>query len=205
MLCLRNETVLNEVIALARLTVLRSPPFCSGGGVLLNSKRQHNSKPSHGIGRYRHLLPEETPKKKKDKLPDRQVTLATDHEHGAVNICASGYDMTLVEHYAQYIQNLCRHLHIKVEESYAMPTKTHEMMLTQEKSSKMYVDAVLTTHERIVQISDLSSTLAPVLIEVLQMNQPEGVQLFVKEHTEADFQVRFKIRPELQDLKAQMS
>nr|XP_033803406.1 39S ribosomal protein L48, mitochondrial isoform X2 [Geotrypetes seraphini] len=187
------------------LTALRSPPFCSAGSILLDCKRQHRSKPSHGIGKYQHLLPPETVKKRRDKMVDKHMKAGTDYEYGTVNICTSGYDMTLVEHYAQYIVKLCNHLNIKVHESYAMPTKTHEVMFMQDKSTKMYVDAVLTTHERIVQISGLSSTLAPVLLEVLHMNQPEGVHLSVKEHTETDFQVRFKIQSELQELMAKMS
>lgn len=36
--------------------------------------------------------------------------------------------------------------------SYALPTKTTEVMLVQEQGTKMYVDAVLKTHERVVQV-----------------------------------------------------
>ncbi|XP_029457975.1 39S ribosomal protein L48, mitochondrial [Rhinatrema bivittatum] len=205
MLRLWSETILNQAVALARLSAIRRPPFCSAGGILLSSKRQHRSKPTHGIGRFRHLLPEEPVKKRKEQLPERQVKAGTDHEYGTLNMCVSGYDMTLVEHYMQYIHNLCSRLAVKVEESYAMPTKTHEILLLQEKGTKMYVDAVLTTHERIIQVSGMSSTLAPVVLEVLQINQPEGVHLSVREHTEADFQTRLKARPELQELMAQMS
>nr|XP_005308573.1 39S ribosomal protein L48, mitochondrial [Chrysemys picta bellii] len=86
-----------------------------------------------------------------------------------------------------------------------MPTKTMEVMLMQEKGSRQYLDAVLTTHQRVVQISGLSSTFAPVLLEIIQSNQPEGVHLSVKEHTVADFKVRLKARPELEELIAQMS
>ncbi|XP_075948348.1 large ribosomal subunit protein mL48-like [Anarhichas minor] len=112
--------------------------------------------------------------------------------------------MTLVEHYSQYIHNLCNRLGIKVAESYALPTKTTEVMLMQEQGTKMFVDAVLKTHSRVVQLSSLNATACPVLIDVLLKNQPEGVQLSVQEHTEADFHARFKGRPELEGLMAQM-
>ncbi|KAL8191315.1 UNVERIFIED_CONTAM: 39S ribosomal protein L48, mitochondrial, partial [Gekko kuhli] len=87
---------------------------------------------------------------------------------------------------------------------YAIPTKTMEVMLTQEKGSKMYMDAVLTTHQRVVQISGVSATFAPILLEVIQSSQPEGLHLLVKEHTEADFKVRLKARPELEELISQL-
>lgn len=36
--------------------------------------------------------------------------------------------------------------------SYILPTKTTEVMLMQEQGTKMFVDAVLKTHERVVQV-----------------------------------------------------
>uniref|UniRef100_A0A3Q3XQ71 Large ribosomal subunit protein mL48 n=1 Tax=Mola mola TaxID=94237 RepID=A0A3Q3XQ71_MOLML len=113
--------------------------------------------------------------------------------------------MTVVEHYSQYIHNFCNQLGIKVADCYALPTKCTEIMLMQEQGTKMYVDAVLKTHSRVVQLSSLNATVCPVFMEVLLKNQPEGVQLSVKEHTEADFQARFKGRPELEGLIAQMN
>ncbi|KTG48014.1 hypothetical protein cypCar_00018683 [Cyprinus carpio] len=79
---------------------------------------QYRSMPTHGIGKYRHLLPKALPKKKKDRVQVKQIKAATATEFGVFNVCVSGYDMTLVEHYSQYIHNLCNHLDIKVDESY---------------------------------------------------------------------------------------
>ncbi|MGH0173620.1 UNVERIFIED_CONTAM: hypothetical protein FKN15_065997, partial [Acipenser sinensis] len=121
------------------------------------------------------------PKKKKEKLQVKAIKTGTDTEYGVLNVQVSGHDMTIVEHYSQYVHNLCNRLKIKVDESYALPTKCTEVMLLQEQGTKMFADAVLSTHERIVQLSGLSSTLAPVFVEVLLRNQPEGVQLSIKE------------------------
>ncbi|XP_051763970.1 39S ribosomal protein L48, mitochondrial [Ctenopharyngodon idella] len=173
-------------------------------GVLLTN-RQYRSMPTHGIGRYRHLLPKTLPKKKKDRIQAKQIKAVTATEFGVLNVCVSGYDMTLVEHYSQYIHNLCSHLDIKVDECYALPTKSTEVMVMQEQGTKMYVDGVLKTHERVVQISEMKATLFPILAEVLLKNQPEGVQLCIKQHTEADFQARFKTRPELEGLIAKIN
>ncbi|XP_066507506.1 39S ribosomal protein L48, mitochondrial [Hoplias malabaricus] len=199
-LLIQNTQALVQAISLIRTPLLK-PQIPLG---LLLPDRQYRSMPTHGIGRYRYLLPKEQPKKKKEKIQMKQIKAATDTQYGVLNVAVSGYDMTLVEHYYQYIHNLCNHLEIKVDESYALPTKSTEVMVMPEQGTKMYVDMVLKTHERVVQISQLKATLAPIFMEVLLKNQPEGVQLSVKEHTETDYQTRFKARPELQGLIAQI-
>ncbi|KAJ3585305.1 hypothetical protein NHX12_014026 [Muraenolepis orangiensis] len=145
------------------------------------------------------------PRKKRDKLQMKPIRVATDTEYGSLSVKVWGYDMTLVEHYTQYIHNLCNRLGVRVAESYALPTKATEVMLMQEQGTKMFVDALLKTHERIVQISSMNATLCPTFMDVVLQNQPEGVQLSVKEHTERDFQERFKARPQLEGLIAQVN
>lgn len=79
-------------------------------------------------------------------------------------------------------------------------------MLLQEQGTKLYVDAVLKTHERVVQVrpssvgrmcrwvspllmflnlflqlSSLDALLCPVFLDTVLKNQPEGVKLAVKE------------------------
>ncbi|XP_042190210.1 39S ribosomal protein L48, mitochondrial [Callorhinchus milii] len=204
-LCLRNETLLKQAAAaILRLTASRQLPPYSAGNVQAD-KRHYKSMPTHGIGRYKYLLPKEVVRKKKDKLQMKEVKLGTDTVYGSLNISVNGFNLTLVEHYNQYIHKLCNQLGIKVEESYAIPTKSTEISLLQEQGTKTYLEAIITTHERIIQVSGLSSTLAPILVEVLNMNQPEGIQLSIKEPTVADFNARFKARPELEGLMAQMS
>ncbi|KAJ8798275.1 hypothetical protein J1605_001400 [Eschrichtius robustus] len=89
--------------------------------------------------------------------------------------------------------------------SYALPTKTVEVLQLQDQGSKMLLDSVLTTHERVVQISGLSATFAEIFLEIIQSNLPEGVKLSVREHTEEDFKGRFKARPELEELLAKLN
>ncbi|XP_066555450.1 large ribosomal subunit protein mL48 [Amia ocellicauda] len=199
-----HAKVFNQVVSVFRLAVANQHPLL--GSVLQSNERQYRSMPTHGIGRYKYLLPKQLPKKKrKDKMQIKQINPGTETVYGTLNVLVSGYDMTLVEHYSQYVHNLCNRLKIKVDESYALPTKTTELILVQEQGTKIHVDSVLKTHKRVVQVSDLSSTLAPVFLEVLLRNQPEGVELLVKEHTEEQFQARLKRRPELEGLIAKIS
>lgn len=173
--------------------------------LFLHKHRHYKTKPTHGIGRYRHLVKVQEPKKKKAKVELRAINVGTDYEYGVLNIHLTAYDMSLAESYAQYVHRLCNRLSIKVEESYAMPTKTMEVMRLPDQGNKMVLDSVLTTHERVVQISGLSATFAEIFLEVLQSNLPEGVRLSVREHTEEDFKGRFKARPELEELLAKLN
>ncbi|XP_064414082.1 39S ribosomal protein L48, mitochondrial [Latimeria chalumnae] len=204
-LCLRNDMVLQQAVTVMRLATSKSLSLCCAGSTTLSSRRHYRSMPTHGIGRYKYLLPKEQPKKKKEKIQMKEIKPGTETEYGVLNVRVIGHDMTLTEHYAQYIHKLCNRLRIQVEESYALPGKTTEVMLLQEQGTKMSAEGVLKTHERVVQISGLSSTLAPIFVEVLQMNQPEGVDFSIKQHTELDFQNRFKARLELERLVVQMS
>ncbi|XP_071315174.1 large ribosomal subunit protein mL48 [Trachinotus anak] len=193
--------VLNQALTLCRATPSIQHPVY---GTASANDRQYHNMPTHGIGRWKYLLRKKGPSKKKDRQM-KPIVAATNTAYGTLNVKVSGYDMTLVEHYAQYIHNFCNHLDVKVGLCYALPTKTTEVMLMQEQGTKMYVDAVLKTHERVIQLKSLNTTLCPILMDVLLKNQPEGVQLSVKEHTEADYKMRFKARPELEELMAQMN
>ncbi|XP_009864339.1 PREDICTED: 39S ribosomal protein L48, mitochondrial, partial [Apaloderma vittatum] len=204
-LCLKKGALLKQVLVLSRAATPREGPLCAAGDALVSCHRHYRSRPTHGIGRFKYLLPKETPKRRKDKVQMQKVNAGTEYEYGDVNIQMTSYDMCLVEHFARYVHRLCNRLSIRVKESYAMPTKTNEVLFLEERGSKMQLDAVLTTHQRVVQINGLSSTFAPILLEIIQSSQPEGVHLLVKEHSEADFKSRLKSRPELEELLAQMS
>lgn len=58
------------------------------------------------------------PKRKKDRNRHQMkaIMAASDSAYGSVNLTVSGYDMTLVEHYCQYIHNLCNRLTVAVAE-----------------------------------------------------------------------------------------
>ncbi|XP_068786904.1 large ribosomal subunit protein mL48 [Struthio camelus] len=202
---LKKKTSLKQVFALSRAPTPRESCLCAAGDALVSCHRHYKSRPTHGIGKFKYLLPPEAPKKRKDRIQMKEISVGTEYEYGDVNIQMTSYDMCLVERFAQYVHKLCNRLSVRVNESYAMPTKTNEVLFLEERGSKMQLDAVLTTHQRVVQISGLSSTFAPILLEVIQSNQPEGVHLLVKEHTEADFKIRLKARPELEELLAQMN
>ncbi|KAF3837298.1 hypothetical protein F7725_004762 [Dissostichus mawsoni] len=168
--------VLNQALTTCRATPsIQHPVWASV------NERQYKSMPTHGIGRWRHLLPKDPPKKKRDRQQMKEIVVETETTYATLNVNVSGYDMTVVEHFSQHIHNLCNRLGIKVLDCYALQTKTTEVWLMQEQGTKMSVDSFLKTHNRVVQLRSLSATVCPIFLEVLLKNQPEGVQLSVQE------------------------
>uniref|UniRef100_A0A8D2FB88 Small ribosomal subunit protein uS10 domain-containing protein n=1 Tax=Theropithecus gelada TaxID=9565 RepID=A0A8D2FB88_THEGE len=182
------------VLSLLRFRTSAQKPIYSVGGMLLSTSRPYETKPTRAIGKYKHLIKAEEPKKK-GKVEARLINLGTDDEYGILTIHLTAYDMTLAESYVQYVHNLCNSLSIKVEESYVMPTKTIEVLWLQDQVSKMFLDS----------ISGLRATFSEIFWEIIQSNLPEGVRLSVKEHTEEDFKGRFKARPELEELLTKLN
>ncbi|KAL7983120.1 hypothetical protein Chor_010462 [Crotalus horridus] len=113
-----------------------------------NFQRHYRSQPTHGIGRYRHLLPPEEPKKRKNHVEMKEIDPGTEHQYGTLNIVLTGYDVSLIK--------------------------------------------------------QLAATFSPIFLEIIQNNLPEGIHLLVKEHTEEDFRIRLKVRPELDELRAKL-
>ncbi|XP_040886805.1 39S ribosomal protein L48, mitochondrial isoform X2 [Toxotes jaculatrix] len=174
----QQASVLNKALTLCRtIPSIQHPAW----GTASANERQYRDMPTHGIGSWRHLLRRRVQRKKKDKHQMKPLVAATDIAYGTLNVKVSGYDMTVVERYTQYIHHLCNRLSIRVALCYALPTVTTEVMLMPEQGTKLYTDAVLKTHERVVQLKSLNTTLCPVFMDVLLKNQPEGVQLSVKE------------------------
>ncbi|KAI1242456.1 hypothetical protein IHE44_0006001 [Lamprotornis superbus] len=174
-LCSEKGALLRQVFTLSRAAIAGENHLCAAGDALLGCRRSYRSRPTHGIGKFKYLLPKEVPKRRKEKVQMKEISEGTEYQYGDINIQMTSYDVCLVEHFAQYVHRLCNRLSIQVNESYAMPTKTNEVLFLEERGSKMQLDAVLTTHQRVVQ------------------------------HTEADFKSRLKSRPELEELLAEMS
>ncbi|XP_019359882.1 PREDICTED: 39S ribosomal protein L48, mitochondrial, partial [Gavialis gangeticus] len=179
-LCLGKAAFPKQAFTVSRSAAFRENPICAVGGTLLSCSRHYQSQPTHGIGRFRHLAPKIV-RKRRERIQMKEINPGTDYEYGDLNIEITGYDMCLVEGYARFVHKLCKNLSVRVIGSYALPTKTTEVMVVQEMGNKMYMDAVLTTHQRVVQVRSLNATFAPILLEIMQSNQPEGVRLSVKE------------------------
>uniref|UniRef100_A0A8C4NCE3 Mitochondrial ribosomal protein L48 n=1 Tax=Eptatretus burgeri TaxID=7764 RepID=A0A8C4NCE3_EPTBU len=185
---------------LPALVLRRAQAFTSPG-------RFHRSRPTHGVGRYDHLIakdPQENVSKRKRRILDTGLLPPVgDKEYGTLNILTKGHDVTLVEHFSSYVHYLCKRLGMIICSTYALPTQHVEVYLDQLSRKQVY-DATINTHGRLVQIGRMPSSLAPLLLQQLLLNLPEGVDLVIKPHTDEDFQLRFKSRPEMSRLQDEL-
>ena len=134
-LCLKNAIIFKQAFPLLRFKTSGENLICSLRGILLRTSWHYRTKSTHGIGRYEHLIKEGEPKKKRGKVEVRPIDSGTDYEHGVLDIhllCTTWRWQT----YAQYVHNLCNHLSTEVEESYAVPTKTLEVLGLRTKAAK---------------------------------------------------------------------
>lgn len=93
--------------SLQRSEVWERIPFFFSAGSILRTSRQYKTKPTHGIGRYRHSMKVLEPKRKKAKVEVRAINLGTDYEYGVLNIHMTTYDISLAESYAQCVHRFC--------------------------------------------------------------------------------------------------
>ncbi|XP_024785058.3 large ribosomal subunit protein mL48-like isoform X2 [Pan paniscus] len=64
-LCLRNNTIFKQGFSLLRLRTSAEKPIYSVGGILLSTSPPYKTKPTHAIGKYKHLIKAEEPEKKR--------------------------------------------------------------------------------------------------------------------------------------------
>uniref|UniRef100_A0A8I5TA48 Small ribosomal subunit protein uS10 domain-containing protein n=1 Tax=Pongo abelii TaxID=9601 RepID=A0A8I5TA48_PONAB len=55
-LCLRNNTIFKQVFSLLRLRTSAEKPIYSVGGIVLSTSWPYKTKPTHTIGKYKHLI-----------------------------------------------------------------------------------------------------------------------------------------------------
>lgn len=122
-----------------------------------------------------------------------------------LNINIKGYDYSVLDTYYKYIERLCLSLKVEVVEAYAMPCRTFKIKTYQPFSATMDKEFKLNNYHRIVRISNLKSTFAPILFETIQLNLPEGVQMNVSEPTEEEDEFRYVPDIELNELKQKLS
>uniref|UniRef100_A0AAJ7XJB6 39S ribosomal protein L48, mitochondrial n=1 Tax=Petromyzon marinus TaxID=7757 RepID=A0AAJ7XJB6_PETMA len=180
-----GSVLFRRALTCHRLRPVTSPAEPPGGAPLLpwEARRAYRRHPTHDIGRFQFMLQKLQGKGRKAKAkPDPIWTSKSELMYDTLNVRLSGHDVVLVGHFARYAHLLCNRLGVSVVESYALPTRTLDVLL-QDQGTKMVVEASLSTHSRVIQVARLSSTLGPVLLEVLQLNQPEGVALDVSQVT----------------------
>ncbi|XP_072032742.1 large ribosomal subunit protein mL48-like [Amphiura filiformis] len=174
---------------------------CSRHKQLCCIKSQQVPHVGQPIRNYAINLDDEIAKLKIQQIPDQDIPDAKDEQsYEMLNIRVYGHDCNSVEHFAQYIHRLAMRLNINAPDSYAVQTKetlVSTLSVPGEVRNKPK-DFMLKTHERTVQLQDLSTLSAPIFLEMIQTNMPEGVTLRIEPHTQDHYKERF-VRKEIPD------
>nr|XP_002128890.1 39S ribosomal protein L48, mitochondrial-like [Ciona intestinalis] len=174
------------------------------------TRRTYRNRPSHNIGRVHGLVIKDKPIETKGlgvwKPKDIEASKPTNFN--TLNFVVSGYDMVLVENFATYVHRLMIKFKQNVTETYAIPTTSTSVKKMGKNASadveQMDTDIVLNNHQRVVQVKDLPSTLAPMLLQQLMHTVPQSVSFSVKQYTEEDLNMRYQQRIEIEREKAEL-
>ncbi|XP_038049808.1 39S ribosomal protein L48, mitochondrial-like isoform X2 [Patiria miniata] len=132
---------------------------------------------------------------KVQQIPEQDIPAPSDSTfHDVMSFFIQGYDCTTVEHFAQYTHNLAKNMHLKIFDSFAMPTKqtlVHTIQAPGTSEKLKPRDFMLATHGRVIQLQEMRGTIAPVFLEMLQVNQPEGVILNIEPHSQYHHKERY--------------
>ena len=121
-----------------------------------------------------------------------------------INIQMKGHNFDVLESYQSFVHNLVENMGIDCSDSWASPgttivAKTYDINSTIVKDS-----CPVNSYERNVQVSNLRSIDASLLIDLLRRTLPEGVELSVHEHTEEHYEARFIPDPFISGLKEEL-
>lgn len=124
-------------------------------------------------------------------------------EYEALNIQMRGYDYVTLESFAKFAHNIVKNLGLE-SDAYAVPARTSTVQNYKPFSINIETAYNLAMYERTVQVEDIPNTLAPILMEVLQQNAPEGVNICIKEPNQDEEDFRYVPDIMLIDLQAQV-
>ncbi|CAD5123377.1 DgyrCDS11733 [Dimorphilus gyrociliatus] len=125
-------------------------------------------------------------------------------EYQPLNIQLRGYDYVTLESFARYAHRLSDRLGLDVE-VYPVPPRTNSVNVFKPNSTKVADTYKLSNYERIIRLLKMPSNVAPILLDTLQCNMPEGVSMTVKEPQEDEDEFRYVPDLMLQDLFQQVA
>jgi ribosomal protein S10 len=122
-----------------------------------------------------------------------------------LNINIKGYDHTALDANYKLIERICSALKVRVVEAYPMPQRSFKVKTYQPFSVNLDKEYNIQMFHRVVRVGNVSSTVAPTLLEAIQMNLPEGVTLSVSVPTPEEDEFRYVPDIELNDLRVQLA
>jgi len=124
--------------------------------------------------------------------------------YDTLNIRLRGYDFVILESYTKYVHRTADMLDLHTD-MYPVPARTCTAQSYRQQTSQVEQQYNLSLYERVVQVDNLSSTLAPILIQLLQSNMPAGVQMTIKPVDEEEESFRYVPDLTLMELHSQIA
>lgn len=122
-----------------------------------------------------------------------------------VNIQMKGYNFDTLESFQSFVHNLAENMGIDVQESWITPPKTNKISTFVEGSTRVKDEFTLNLYERNVQVVNLRSVDAPILIDSVRAALPEGVQLSFHEHLQEHYEERYIPDPFINSIRAELT
>eukprot|EP00088_Acartia_fossae_P042279 TRINITY_DN44364_c0_g1_i1.p1 TRINITY_DN44364_c0_g1~~TRINITY_DN44364_c0_g1_i1.p1 ORF type:complete len:250 (-),score=27.35 TRINITY_DN44364_c0_g1_i1:105-854(-) len=122
-----------------------------------------------------------------------------------INIQLKGYNFDVLESYQSYVHNLAENMGIDVEEAWATPPKSTKISTFAKGGTRVHDEFSLHMYERNVQVVNMRSVDAPILIDTIRSTLPEGVQLSFHEHLQEHYEERYIPDPFINSVRAELT
>lgn len=122
-----------------------------------------------------------------------------------LNIQIKGYNFDVLESFQSYIHNLAENMGVDVEDAWATPACSYKMATFHHGGTRVKTEFQLHLYERNVQVVNLRSVDAPILLDTIRTALPEGVQLSFHEHTQEHYEQRYIPDPFIDSLRQELT
>lgn len=124
-------------------------------------------------------------------------------EYDTLNIRMTSYDFVTLEGYAKYAHNIADKLGLETN-TWPVPARTCTVQTFKANSAATESEYHVAKYDRTLQVEDVPSTTLPLLLDILQQHQPEGVTVAVAEPDPDEEELRYVPDLILQELQLQL-
>lgn len=122
-----------------------------------------------------------------------------------INIQMKGYDFGILESYQSFVHNLAENMGVNVSNSWVTPAKSYMMSTYHPGGTRVKSEYSLNLYERNVQVVNLRSIDAPILIDSIRAALPTGVQLSLHPHQQEHYEERFIPDPFINSIRSELA
>lgn len=121
--------------------------------------------------------------------------------YGVHNIQLKGYDHVMLDEFRRFVFRILAKLDIKVKDKWNTPSEEFSVETLQNESYGVEDSIKINVYERTIQIDELPSYKAPILLEMLTLSKPPGIKIAVEKHDPSVLKKLYMIDVELEKAK----